>query len=81
MPADPLTKPGDIIHVAEGRAVECIDAELADWPTVEDDGGTVRFVRILTRPTRIEPLRKGDPRIGINERILASVAAAKRRAA
>lgn len=81
MRGEPLTRPGDIIHVDEGRAVECVEAELADWPTVDEDGGTVRFVLVRTRPTRLEPLRNGDPRIGVNERILASVAREKRRAA
>jgi hypothetical protein len=73
MPAEPLTRPGDVIHIDQGRAVECVESELADWPRMGEDGGTVRFVRILTRPTRIEPMRKGDPRIGINERILSAV--------
>lgn len=78
--AEPVTKPGDIIHVDDGRAVQVIDAVLADWLRMGEEGGTVRFVLVRTRPTRLEPLLKGDPRIGVNERIQASLKCSRRAA-
>jgi hypothetical protein len=77
---DPVTKPGDIIHIDTGRAVQVIDAVLADWPCIDSDAGTVRCVVVRTRPTRREPLRKDDPRVGITERILASLSCSRRAA-
>jgi hypothetical protein len=67
--ADPLTQPGDIIHIDDGRAVQVIDAQLDDWPRIGEDGGTVRCVVVRTRPVKLPDLPADDPRRGIMERI------------
>lgn len=70
-----MTAPGDLIWISDGRAVKAVDVRLDQWPRMDDDEGTVGFVAILTEPTQTVPLRPTDPRIGVNERILASLKA------
>jgi hypothetical protein len=65
-----------------------LERELVDEPMLEDfprfEGGPrevavperrVRYVRVRERKQQAKPLPKGDPRIGVNERILASLKA------
>jgi len=67
--ADPVTKPGDIIHIDDGRVVQVIDAQLDDWPCIDSDDGTVRCVVVRTRPAKLPEMPADDPRRGITQRI------------
>jgi hypothetical protein len=76
-----MTEPGDLIWISDGRAVKAVDVRLDQWPRMDNDEGTVGFVAILTEQVRTPPLAPTDPRIGVNERILASLAQERRKVA
>jgi len=76
-----MTELGDLIWISDGRAVKAVDVRLDQWPRMDSDDATVGFVVVLTEPVPTPPLAPTDPRHGVNERILASLAEERRKAA